>query len=355
MPTAILFDPYLDTLGGGERYALSVAQTLLDAGWQVDLAWHDQSHIQAARNRFGLTLEGLTVSAEYYRLFTQKSSLLSRRKALHNIDLVFVVSDGSVPILFGKKTILHYQVPFTKINSYSFINTLKLQSISSLVVNSYFTKSVIDRTLNTTKSVVLYPPIDTSSFAATTKEKTILAVGRFTSPSHSKRQDVLITAFKKMVDDGLTGWQLVLAGGQTGSDTQLSSFKKLAKAYPIKFEVNPDFKKLKKLYSTATYFWHAAGYEVDELLNPESVEHFGMTTVEAMSAGCVPIVINKGGQKEIVDDRVGRLFDDIDDLIESTLYLISKPKLTEKLSKYATIHARRFDSSTFSKQLLGLL
>ena len=34
------------------------------------------------------------------------------------------------------------------------------------------------------------------------------------------------------------------------------------------------------------------------------MEHFGITTVEAMAAGCVPVVINKAGQREIVEDGV---------------------------------------------------
>ena len=29
-------------------------------------------------------------------------------------------------------------------------------------------------------------------------------------------------------------------------------------------------------------------------------EHFGITTVEAMAAGCVPVVIDKADQREIV-------------------------------------------------------
>ena len=153
--TAVLFDPYLDTLGGGERYILTIAQILLDSGWQVDLAWHDQNTLKNAQNRFGLNLKGLTVSSEYYQLFAQKSSLLTRFQSLKNLDLVFIISDGSVPILFGKKTFLHYQVPFTTTNSLTLLNSLKLLSINQIIVNSDFTKSVINKTLHTDKITVL--------------------------------------------------------------------------------------------------------------------------------------------------------------------------------------------------------
>jgi len=37
MKKAALFDPYLDTLGGGERYMMTVAYHLLRLGFQTDV------------------------------------------------------------------------------------------------------------------------------------------------------------------------------------------------------------------------------------------------------------------------------------------------------------------------------
>jgi hypothetical protein len=48
------------------------------------------------------------------------------------------------------------------------------------------------------------------------------------------------------------------------------------------------------------HVWHATGYGFDAEQYPAKQEHFGMTTVEAMSAGAVPVVLNTGGQREIV-------------------------------------------------------
>ena len=36
-PRAAIYDPYLDTLGGGERYCLSVVEFLLQNNYQVDI------------------------------------------------------------------------------------------------------------------------------------------------------------------------------------------------------------------------------------------------------------------------------------------------------------------------------
>ena len=38
---AAIYNPYLDTLGGGERYTMAVASTLVENGFNVDVQWKD--------------------------------------------------------------------------------------------------------------------------------------------------------------------------------------------------------------------------------------------------------------------------------------------------------------------------
>jgi len=40
---AAIFNPYLDTLGGGERYTAAIAKVLADKGFRVDIAWKKKS------------------------------------------------------------------------------------------------------------------------------------------------------------------------------------------------------------------------------------------------------------------------------------------------------------------------
>ena len=47
-----IYDPYLDTLGGGERYCLTVAEILLKKGYLVDLFWSgDKDLIEIAETK----------------------------------------------------------------------------------------------------------------------------------------------------------------------------------------------------------------------------------------------------------------------------------------------------------------
>ena len=55
---AAIYDPYLDTLGGGERYCLTVAEILLKNGYKVDIFWSgDKTLIEKAEKRFSLDLK----------------------------------------------------------------------------------------------------------------------------------------------------------------------------------------------------------------------------------------------------------------------------------------------------------
>ena len=68
-----------------------------------------------------------------------------------------------------------------------------------------------------------------------------------------------------------------------------------------------------------------------------------MSTVEAMAAGCVPIVVNRGGQREIVEHGVsGFLWDSIDDLEKYTLSLMLDDQLRQSMSEAARARAQKF-------------
>jgi len=297
MKKAIIFDPYLDTLGGGERYTLTFAQVLLKKGWRVDVFWDEPSVVKKAAERFGLETEGVNILPKS-KLF--QKNLLKRFFFQRKYDLLFWVSDGSVPLMFTKKNLLHFQVPFHNLK-HSLGEKLRLALVDEVICNSFFTKRVIDREYGV-KGRVLYPPVSVQDFSPGRKRNIILAVGRFEETMQAKRQDVLVTVFKEMVDEGLKNWRLVLAGASLSEEADnlfLEKLKKSAAGYPVDFRVNVSFNQLKSYYSQAKIFWHAAGFGVDEEKHPEKVEHFGMTTIEAMAAGCWPLVYSAGGQKEI--------------------------------------------------------
>jgi glycosyltransferase involved in cell wall biosynthesis len=339
---ASIVNPYLDTLGGGERYTLSFAKVLMESGYIVDLQWQDPDIKDALEKRFGLQLKNLNIVPDVNRG--------------DGYDFCFWVSDGSVPMLKARNNILHFQVPFHDVNGTSLLNKMKLFRINNVVCNSNFTKKIIDAEFGV-KSLVIYPPVDVVQVKPKHKENVILSVGRFSSLMQSKKQDMLIETFKKMHDEGSKGWRLVLAGGvEVGADKFVASLKDLSEGYPIEIVKSPNFSDLKNLYGKSRVFWSASGFEEDENTHPQKVEHFGITVVEAMSAGCVPVVFNAGGHKEIVDNgETGFLWSSADELSRLTNELMGDKVLLRKLSQSAIKKSVAFGYENFKSDFKKIL
>lgn len=352
MKKALIYDPYIDTMGGGERYCLTFASAIKSVGYSVTFAWPDRRTLSQAHDRFNLESD-FECDAIAYDVFN-RGSLLSKWNLTKQYDLVFFVSDGSLPYLFGKTNFVHFQVPFKKIGGNYLNNLIKASRIHKLIFNSQFTSDVIKKQLPYTPSEIMYPPIDTDNFTSGKKENLILSVARFDSPSHAKRQDILIECFSKLHQDN-KDYKLILAGGLKGGADYLLSLKDKSGNLPIEIIPNPHFNELKKLYAKAKIFWHAAGYGIEESKEPEKVEHFGMTTVEAMSAGVIPVVIDKGGQREIITPDTGILCNSIEDMVTKTLSVISSPERSKALSQNCINRSDFFSQSRFIDQVTSLL
>jgi glycosyltransferase involved in cell wall biosynthesis len=206
---------------------------------------------------------------------------------------------------------------------------------------------------------LLYPPVDVQKFKPGKKENIILNVGRFFTGGHSKRQDILVEVFKGLIDSGRLdkSWELHLVGGVASGEEHRNFFLSMrnqADEYPIFFHTQMGFQELKKLYSRAKIYWHATGYGGDENKSPITFEHFGITVVEAMAAGCVPVVFRGGGLTETVDssDLTWRSKERLETI---TLNLINNPKVMKKHSLYAVHRAQRYSRENFEKRFLGIV
>jgi glycosyltransferase involved in cell wall biosynthesis len=345
-----VFDPYLDDLGGGERYMITLASCLSKAN-DVFVFWNEPNDLKKISDRFDLDISRIKVKRN---IFSSKYPSMRRMLESFSYDIIIVLSDGSLPVLFSKKLFIHFQQPFIKKNN-PFKNYLKKIRVSGFFCNSTYTKSFTDKVF-AIDSRIIYPPVD-SMLKNKEKENYILHVGRFRAKnigsSDYKKQSIMVDAFKKMVDNGLSNWSLVMAIGLQDEDSiRFKELEKKTKGYPIKFFLNLSKDKLSELYSKSKIYWHASGFGEDIVKNPELAEHFGISTVEAMSAGCVPVVINAGGQKEIVESgKDGFLWNTIEDLMDSTRNLIEDNNTWAKMSKKAIKKSSLFTGDRFCTEI----
>lgn len=339
---AAIYNPYLDTLGGGERYTMAFVTVLKELGFKVEVEWPSKNIRRKLEDRFGIDLAGVNFVKDI--------------KRGDGYEVCFWVSDGSIPTLAARKNFLHFPVPFHDVGGRTLLNRMKLFRIGKVICNSYFTKTFIDKEYGV-NSLVVYPPVDVTKIKPKRKENIILYVGRFSILLQSKRQDILIGAFKRFYDGGHRDWKFVLAGGiEIGKDESLDRLEKASLGYPIEIVKSPPFKEIKKLYGQAKFFWSAAGFGVNEKKEPEKVEHFGITTVEAMAAKAVPFVFNAGGAREIIkDSENGYLWKTTAELLKKTKELITTRGLVKKLSEEAHKSAQHYSYERFKREIIGLL
>lgn len=357
-----LYNPYLDTLGGGEKHILSILEVFAEQDFEVNIFW-DKNLSKEIKDRFSLPfIKKINWLPNIFKNFSTLKTLrtLQTLKTLKAFDYFFYVTDGSYFFSSAKKNFVFCMVPDKKLYQKNLINQLKLSNYR-FISNSPFTARWLKKWgINST---VILPYIDKQLFGKNNveKEKIILSVGRFFPHLHSKNQEEIIRAFKKLKSQSgeFKDYRLILAGGLKKEDQfYFNKLKQLAgNDSVITLKPNIKLDELYKLYELATYFWHFTGLGVDENRNPEQVEHFGITPLEAMASGCLTFCYSAGGPKEItVDGENGFLFNTINELIEKMVAVENNPELKNKIRlKAPLLTKKRFSYEVFKNNVLKLL
>jgi glycosyltransferase involved in cell wall biosynthesis len=250
------------------------------------------------------------------------------------------------PAVIKKLTALYHRLEWRK----------RFATYGLTVCNSQFTRRWL-RARWGRDAAVVYPPTR-DSFTPRPKDRLIVNIAAFDASGHKKHR-VLVDGFKKVCDQGLAGWELVLVGAlKPAAEHQayLEGLQKAAAGYPVSFRTNAPAAELRTLLERAAIYWHAMGHGVDPEADPGRMEHFGMVATEAMAAGCVPVVFNGGGLPESVGNgESGFLWNTLDDLASHTRAVILDQALRARLSRAAQARAKEFSEERFAERLVGAL
>lgn len=391
-----LYSPFFgSTLGGGEKYLGVTAEAIRDAfpEHQVDMVTAVPVDRALYERTLNLNLSGITFVSTNKRV-TWVHRLLNRMPTLRLYRDLFIGAQAVaytraydlfiamvyvIPVYSqARRSVMLCQFPYPKeklprrippwvFAAYSapykvlrrFLLPDDISCFREIICQSEYVRDWIGRYWKR-EAQVINPPIDVPAAEPdwNAKQPIILSVGRFFTGGHEKRHDLMVRVFREMCDAGLRGWELHLAGsvhrdGENGK--YFEQIQQLAAGYPIVIHPDAPYREVQDLYGRASIYWHAAGFEANGR-DPAVLEHFGMTTAEAMGYGAVPVAIGSGGQPEVVHDGVdGYLWIDQDELKARTAALIDDPQLRQRLGMQARKDSQRFSRQRFVRQMVSAL
>ena len=328
-----LYTPYNLIPGGGERYLLSIAETFLKDNEVYLITPEKFSHLRL------LTLgRDLNLNLDNLRLCP-----LYELNQIPQIDLFVAMGNEIAPPIqtFGRRNIFVCQFPFPISSPELARRWSWLQGYERLVVYSMFARHFVCHYINELQLPqrpvdIVHPPVelmelDINRTVIPAKENIILNVGRFFTGAHCKRQDIMIEVFRTILKNSNIKAELHLVGSLHPEPEHRDYFlrlKELARGLPVFFHLNASPEFLQSIYDRASIYWHATGIDINPSTDPEKCEHFGITPVEAMSAGCIPIVVNKGGLPEIVaHEHSGFCFETEQQLQEITTHILTEKNM----------------------------
>lgn len=352
MARVVFYDPYLEVLGGGEKVVLTILEDVAQrTRHEVVVMSPHRPQVERWRR--------LHVHVEPQRIQWRRAGHLSASVLSARADLFVALTNHFPPWSLARRSAVIVQFPYADLHGPGLVakarrgeRRRRVSSYDSVVCYSQFVARTVYERMEVRDPIVLPPPVDIPAGGpAVQKEAKVLAVGRFfpAADANNKKHAVLIDAWRRLAaTSAAEGWEFHLAGGlhaDAASGRHLEQLRERARGLAVQFHPNAEVDELEDLYRRSALFWHAAGF--GETL-PERLEHFGITTVEAMAHACVPVVVALGGQLEIVTDcRNGRLWTSVEELVSVTSELMRDPTQVALLAAEAAVSAPRFSKQHF--------
>lgn len=351
-----IYFPYEFIPGGGEQYCLNVAFALR----------HEYTPYLIFESQESL-LRIVSVAKDLGRSDLDFRVMTWDRAREVDFDIFVLLGNCLFPERrgIGRTNFYICQFPFPVPHDFlSRLDALKTpESYDAVWVYSDFVKKQVRERYDawSREGVVIetvFPAIPPVGVIEKTPSNSVIGVGRFFVGGHNKRHDRMIEAFKSLVKAAPElGATLHLAGAVHNAPehrSHLVSLRSMAKDLPVEFHLNIDRPSLNRLYQSGKVYWHAAGWGVDTDTHAHEVEHFGIAIVEAMTAGCIPVVYAVGGPLEIVRHGVnGFTAVSIEEMADWTAKLLREwetPRV-QQMRQSAIETARHFDLSIFTDRV----
>ena len=244
-----------------------------------------------------------------------------------------------------------YQIPFWRIISrlyalfYAVLERTTEPSIT--ITNSRYNAEMIKRR-SRLDPLVLHPPVDPSRLSCeiSGKDNVILTISRI----NAKKNLTIIPEIAEKMDGE---FEFVIMGRTDGRSKAVikdirDSSSESRVADRLKIILEPDRRTIEGAFRKASVY-----------LSTQPNEAFGMALVEAMAAGCVPVVPRDGGPWfDILDERQGWFgfsFTDPGHAARLIRGVLSNDNLRRQVGERARRRAMAYTSERFRRKFLELI
>ena len=360
----------LNARGGGERLAVATIKAISSMGIGVELSTLEKPDMALIHNAYGTSIAGdlkkirtlnilqkygprnysLTVNTHgdmlpfYHKDFTKKNSITY----CHYPIARYLIDCGDPEYLSVLQNLcLLGMPPAVRKEYYDAARSayIKMMLNSTVLTNSEFSRKAIFKTF-AVDSTVLPPPVDVDIFrnrclGSNIRDDSILVVSRF----HPSKKIENAIHLAKLLRQNEVGICMNIVGNMPPDGIGYFNYlNDLVRHYGledfIRFENSVRFDRLLDLMCRSKVYVH-----------PLPGEPFGISTVEGMSAGMIPVVPDIGGHTEFVPTRYQ--FHTFGQGVEAVAAALAAPaseriKLSHSIQKYSvTNYVKKFQQILF--------
>lgn len=332
-------------VGGIETIVLELSKKLKEKGHKVKVIClnacsKEKKELQKKTKIQDIEVERLNfIDLKYYKIAPHIISKLEDFQIIHVHGIGFFSDFLLLTKPFHKKKVFvstHGGIFHTKTigvikkNYFNIIQKLLLKNADKVIAVSKNDFEIFKRISENT--TLIENGINLKKFKQEKKEKnSFVYIGRF---SQNKNIDLLLKTFSQLKDHN---FKLIIAGND--QERLLEKLKKTSQELKIekkvKFIVNPTDEQAIELYAKNEFFVSASEYE-----------GFGITLIEAMASGCIPIVQKNNSFKHIITNKVNGFLtnfqnDEAKETIEKTMKMKTqeKQKILQEAQKKANYYS----------------
>jgi glycosyltransferase involved in cell wall biosynthesis len=373
MSKAVVIHHTLNTLGGETTVAIETIESLYELGYEVEFVTVQPPDLESINRAYGKKIHiekiksllpfKLNYFGIYQRLLTMLSSIDLKDSEVvintHGDALPYRISGATpyllylhFPTFLMSSTAAYASNKYRKslfwrayFKPYTFITrSLAMRALtrsSVILTNSSFSREAIKEAFaDAAQSYVLYPPVDISRF-----------LHAYSQPVNAREVKVLVVARlspEKQIENAITVAHLLRG------KIKFQIVGSLTPANRSYFKILQNMIKTYGLTQTVTLTPNASNEELVDAMSKSMMyfhtmigEHFGVSIVEAMAAGLVPIVPAYGGCSEIAPREY-----QYHTLQEAADYIAKNAKTVDN-QKRAQMHdiARQFSPDHFRREM----